>query len=129
MRRCEPQQAAVTWPLKRILPDKGYKPSTFAFQMNAFCEEQRRSVLENSREPASRRYRFTESAMPPFVVVKRPDDGLINDRSMPIDDSSAYRRIGSLLPQTIFENLTGTASAPAADWSPCTSARRRSSRR
>ncbi len=73
------QQAAVTDPLNRILPGKDYKPSTFAFHMNAFCEEQRRKVLEKFGEPRNQRYRFTDPAMPPFVVVKGLADGLIND--------------------------------------------------
>ncbi len=73
------QQSAVTAPLNRIVPGRDYKPTTFAFHMNAFCEEQRRSVLEKFGEPRHQRYRFTDPAMPPFVVVKGLADGLVDD--------------------------------------------------
>lgn len=73
------QQSAVTEPLNRIVPGKNYKPTTFAFHMNAFCEEQRKAVLEKFGEPRNQRYRFTDPAMPPFVVVKGLADGLIDD--------------------------------------------------
>lgn len=73
------QQAAVAGPLNRILPGKEYKPSTFAFHMNAFCEDQRKRVLEKFGEPRNQRYRFTDPAMPPFIVVKGLADGLIDD--------------------------------------------------
>lgn len=72
------QQAAVTAPLNRILPGKDYKPTTFAFHMNAFCDPQRRRVLERFGEPRNQRYRFTDPMMPPFVVVKGLADGLIS---------------------------------------------------
>ena len=64
------QQAAVTDPLNRIVPGKNYKPSTFAFHMNAFCEEQRKRVLEKFGEPRNQRYRFTDPAMPPVHCRK-----------------------------------------------------------
>jgi Cdc6-like AAA superfamily ATPase len=73
------QQAAVTDPLNRIVPGKNYKPSTFAFHMNAFCEDQRKKVLEKFGEPRNQRYRFTDPTMPPFIVVKGLADGLIDD--------------------------------------------------
>ncbi|MEW6705251.1 MAG: ATP-binding protein [Pseudomonadota bacterium] len=73
------QQAAVTEPLNRIVPGRNYKPSTFAFHMNAFCEDQRKRVLEKFGEPRNQRYRFTDPMMPPFVVVKGLADGLIDD--------------------------------------------------
>jgi Cdc6-like AAA superfamily ATPase len=73
------QQAAVAEPLNRIVPGKAYKASTFAFHMNAFCEDQRKHVLEKFGEPRNQRYRFTDPAMPPFVVVKGLADGLIDD--------------------------------------------------
>lgn len=73
------QQSAVAGPLNRIVPGRDYKPSTFAFHMNAFCEEQRKHVLEKFGEPRNQRYRFTDPAMPPFVVVKGLADGLIDD--------------------------------------------------
>ena len=73
------QQSAVTDPLNRIVPGKHYKPSTFAFHMNAFCDEQRKKVLEKFGEPRNQRYRFTDPTMPPFVVVKGLADGMIND--------------------------------------------------
>lgn len=73
------QQAAVTEPLNRIVPGRNYKPSTFAFHMNAFCDPQRRRVLEKFGEPRNQRYRFTDPMLPPFVVVKGLADGLISD--------------------------------------------------
>jgi hypothetical protein len=73
------QQAAVTGPLNRIIPGRDYKPTSFAFHMNAFCEDQRKRVLEKFGEPRNQRYRFTDPAMPPFVVVKGLADGLIDD--------------------------------------------------
>lgn len=73
------QQTAVTAPLGRVLPGKNYAPSTFAFHMNAFCDPQRRRVLERFGEPRNQRYRFTDPLMPPFIVVKGLADGLISD--------------------------------------------------
>ncbi|GAB1390352.1 MAG: hypothetical protein AMXMBFR78_07020 [Rubrivivax sp.] len=73
------QQAAVTAPLARVLPGKNYAPTTFAFHMNAFCDAQRRRVLERFGEPRNQRYRFSDPLMPPFVVVKGLADGLISD--------------------------------------------------
>jgi hypothetical protein len=73
------RQAAVTEPLNRIVPGRNYKPSTFAFHMNAFCDPERRRVLEKFGEPRNQCYRFTDPMLPPFVVVKGLADGLIND--------------------------------------------------
>lgn len=47
--------------------------------MNAFCDAQRRRVLERFGEPRNQRYRFSDPLMPPFVVVKGLADGLISD--------------------------------------------------
>ncbi len=89
------QQAAVTEPLNRIVPGKSYKPSTFAFHMNAFCEEQRKKVLEKFGEPRNQRYRFTDPMMPPFVIVKGLADGLIDDEIAEIYASRRQLRLST----------------------------------
>jgi Cdc6-like AAA superfamily ATPase len=89
------QQAAVTDPLNRIVPGKNYKPTTFAFHMNAFCEEQRKQVLEKFGEPRNQRYRFTDPAMPPFIVVKGLADGLIDDEIAQVYASRRQLRLST----------------------------------
>lgn len=73
------QQASVTAPLARILPDKNYRPTTFAFHMNEFCKQQRKAVLVSNGEPRNMRYRFSDPLMQPFVILKGLADGLISD--------------------------------------------------
>lgn len=73
------QQSAVTWPLNRIVVDKNYQPSTFAFHMNALCEEARRRVLERYGEARNYRYRFTDPMMQPYCILKGLADGRITD--------------------------------------------------
>lgn len=73
------QQASVTEPLAKILPDKSYRASTFAFHMNEFCKPQRKCVLISHGEPRNMRYRFTDPLMQPFVILKGLADGLISD--------------------------------------------------
>lgn len=73
------QQSSVTEPLNRILPGKNYKPTTFAFHMNEFCKQERKSVLTASGRKGNLRYRFTDPRMQPFVILKGLADGLIND--------------------------------------------------
>ncbi|MGH8539414.1 MAG: hypothetical protein ACRETW_02780, partial [Stenotrophobium sp.] len=73
------QQAAVTEPLNRIVPGKNYKPPTFAFHMNEFCEAQRKGILHRDGEARNYRYRFTDPLMQPFVILKGLADGLIDD--------------------------------------------------
>ena len=73
------QQAAVTEPLNRILPGKDYRPTTFAFHMNEFCEPTRKCVLQRFGEPRNYRYRFTDPVMQPFVIMKGLADEKIDD--------------------------------------------------
>jgi Cdc6-like AAA superfamily ATPase len=83
------QQAAVAVPLSKIVPGKSYQATTFAFHMNAFCEDARRRVLERVGEPRNYRYRFTDPMMQPFVILKGLADGRINDE---VADVFANRR-------------------------------------
>lgn len=73
------QQASVTEPLNRILPNKNYKPTTFAFHMNEFCEDARRKILQRFGEPRNQRYRFSDPVMQPYVILKGLADGKIDD--------------------------------------------------
>ena len=73
------QQASVTEPLNRIIPNKNYKPTTFAFHMNEFCEDARRKILQRFGEPRNQRYRFSDPVMQPYVILKGLADGKIDD--------------------------------------------------
>jgi len=73
------QQAAVTEPLNRIVPGKNYKPATFAFHMNEFCEAPRKHVLQRFGEVRNYRYCFSDPLMQPFVIMKGLADGKIDD--------------------------------------------------
>lgn len=73
------QQTAVTEPLNRILPGKNYKPTTFAFHMNEFCEPSRKKVLERVGEARNYRYRFTDPLLQPFIIMKGLAEGLVDD--------------------------------------------------
>ena len=73
------QQASVTSPLGKILPDKNYQPSTFALHMNAFCEAERGCVLQRFGTARNYRYRFSDPMMQPFVILKGLNEGRITD--------------------------------------------------
>lgn len=75
------QQAAVAQPLNRIVPGKDYKPATFAFHLNEFCDPARGKTLERFGEPRNYRYRFTDPMMQPFVIMKGLADGKIDDNT------------------------------------------------
>ncbi len=73
------QQSAVAEPLNKIIPDKSYEASTFAFHMNEFTTEKRKNVLERLGEPRNYRYRFTDPMMQPFVILKGLHDGRVTE--------------------------------------------------
>jgi energy-coupling factor transporter ATP-binding protein EcfA2 len=70
-------QSQVITPLSRILK-KPAESATFARHLNAFTTRKRAAVLESIGEPYRRRYRFKDPLLPPYVIMKGINDGLIS---------------------------------------------------
>jgi hypothetical protein len=80
-------------PLARIL-HKDYGIDRFMRHLNSFCEESRGRVLERKGERRKYRFRFSESIMEPYVIMRGIADGMI-DKDEVADFESEGSRLNS----------------------------------
>lgn len=68
-------------PLAKIT-GKDYGIDRFMKHLNEFCSDTRGHVLEKIGQPRSFRFRFKDSMMEPFVIMKGINDGLISEENV-----------------------------------------------
>ena len=65
-------------PLSKIT-DKAYGIAGFMKHLNEFCSEDRGPILDKTGKRRRFRFRFKDSMMEPFVIMKGISDGLITE--------------------------------------------------
>lgn len=83
-------------PLARII-HKDYGIDRFMRHLNSFCDESRGRVLEKRGERRKYRFRFTESIMEPYVIMRGIADGMINKDEVADFESEGSRLNSPLL--------------------------------
>jgi Cdc6-like AAA superfamily ATPase len=78
-----------------IITDKSYGIGRFMKHLNEFSSDARGHILEKIGKPRSFRFRFKDSMMEPFVIMKGIKDGLISEEKV-LDIEANSHPISSL---------------------------------